>query len=93
MVQENEAVTLLLGALALAFLIAKREEVRRLPDSTMLLLAFATGFVAWFATVAEGIALPQVFNIIEHTSYAASSVLIGLWCWNFNWKRPEVPRP
>lgn len=93
MVQENEAVTLLLGVITLAFLIAKREEVRRLPDSKMLLLAFAAGIIAWTATVLEGIVLPQTFNIIEHTSYAASSVLIGLWCWNFDPKRPEVPQP
>jgi len=81
MVQENEAITLLLGVMTLAFLIAKRKEIILMPGAPMLILAFLAGLVAWTATVVEEIAFPHMFNILEHVSYAVSSVLLAVWCW------------
>ena len=84
--QANEVVMLLLGIGVLIFILGNRRHLKRLPASALLLGGFCALLGAWILTVLEGYFVErpfwyQLFNLIEHVCYAASSVLVAVWCW------------
>ena len=79
--QQNEIVMLLLGVGVLIFTIRNRAGLKRLPAYGILMTAFYLLLVTWTATVLEGFIWNSFFNLLEHTTLAASSVLTAIWCW------------
>lgn len=80
-VHENEVVMLALGIGVFLFSFASRVTLQRISNWKLLRLAFLVLLVAWGATVLEGFCLPTVLNLLEHSCYALSAVLLAVWCW------------
>ncbi len=85
-VQENELIIFLLGAAVLIFLIVNRQSVINIPEHKILTTSFYVLSFAWAATIVEGFFLGDLLNLFEHLSYAASSVLLTVWCWKVFYK-------
>ena len=81
MLQHNEIVMFLLGTCVLIFTIANRSELRRLPAWKTFFAAFYTLFMSWIMTILEGFFWSDFLNYMEHMGYAASSILLAVWCW------------
>lgn len=81
MLQENEVVTLLLGVGTMIFILAHRPRLGQLPYSKIILSAFYIIFAGWAFTVFETFIWSNVLNFLEHACYAASSLLLAVWCW------------
>jgi len=81
MIQENEVVMLLLGVGVSLFILGNRSQLRRLPASTILIAGFHVLLAAWVLTVLEGFFWKDILNFVEHLCYAATSVLVAVWCW------------
>ncbi len=81
MIQENEIVMLLLGIGASIFILVNRLQLNRLPSSNILLAGFSAALMGWALTVLEGFLVAGLLNILEHMCYAASSLLMAVWCW------------
>jgi len=84
MIQENEVVMLLLAIGVLIFILVNRRLVMRIQASRLLVAAFCVLLAAYVLTVPEDLA-PQskpgvLLNLLEHSCYAANSVLIAMWC-------------
>jgi hypothetical protein len=80
MLDENEVIMLLLGAGILVFTITNRSQIRRIPFSKHLMTAYYLLLAGWVATILEGFFLERYLNFIEHFLYAASAVIVSLWC-------------
>jgi hypothetical protein len=91
MIQESEAVTLVISLGGVVFLIANRHQIRRLPFVMFLVTGYLLSVAAAFATVAEGFFWLSLFNGIEHVFYLLSSVCIFVWLWSI--ARGESTRP
>lgn len=81
MIQENEIVMLILGLGVLIFILGNRSQLKRLPSSRWLILAFYVLLAGWALTVLEGFFWGLVLNYLEHTCYATGAVLVAAWCW------------
>lgn len=81
MIYENEIVMLVLGLGVLVFALANRDHLRRVPSFKVLIAGFSILVGAWVVTVLEGFFWEAYFNFAEHACYAASGVLVALWCW------------
>ena len=81
MVQQNELLTLLVALSVSIFAISNRGGLRSLPHSPICLLAFALLVTGLTFTVLEDLLWEQMFNILEHACYGASSVLLAVWVW------------
>ena len=81
MVQGNEVVMLLLGiGVFIFFWNHFAHEMDCLPNKLLLISSFITMCLAWVFTVLEGLCLPDVLNVLEHSCYAISSLFLCLWC-------------
>jgi len=80
MIQQNEAILLILGVGVMLFIFENRKELESLTHSKILIAGFTILFVGWVFTVLEGFFLNDLLNFLEHVCYAASSVLIAVWC-------------
>lgn len=81
MIQEYEVVMLLLGVVGLIFVLRNRLDLKRLPESSILLSGFYVILAGWVLTILENFFWAEFLNILEHIFYASSSVLIAIWCW------------
>jgi hypothetical protein len=81
MFQENEVVMVILGFGTLLFIFSNRHQLKRLPSSATLLSSFFVLCLGWILTVLESFFFGDVLNLLEHASYAASSILLAIWCW------------
>ena len=81
MLQHNEIVMFLLGTCVLIFTIANRSMLKRLPEWKTFIAAFYTLFMSWIMTILEGFFWRDFLNYLEHMGYAASSILLAVWCW------------
>ena len=77
---ENEMLVWFLGTLVLAFLIFYRQQLHRLPNSLLLLIAYLAVWISWTATNLEHLFFYQFFNVVEHIGYALNGVLMLSWC-------------
>ena len=82
-IQENELITLIVACFVLIFIIVKRAELKSIPFSGILLLAYGVVFAGWTITVLESFFFPTAMNILEHICYAMSSAILALWCYKF----------
>ena len=64
-----------------AFIIVNRNKVRRIPEARTLFSAFGVLVAGYVLTILEGIFWKDALNVVEHIFYAASSVLLAVWCW------------
>ena len=81
MLHENEIVMLLLGTCVLILTVANHSKIKRLPAWKTFIAAFYALFASWVTTVLEGFFWEGFMNYLEHMGYAASSVLLAVWCW------------
>ncbi|NLE38163.1 MAG: hypothetical protein GX621_09090 [Pirellulaceae bacterium] len=83
MIQENEIVMLVLTMGVGAFLLADRVLMRRIPSFRLLAAGFGFLVGAFVFTVVEGFFLYNIFNIfnlLEHASYAVGALCVAFWC-------------
>ncbi len=83
MIQDNEVVMLLMAIGVLIFILVNRRLIMRIQAARVLVAAFCVLLAAYVLTVLEGFFqedLEALLNFLEHLCYAASSVLIALWC-------------
>jgi hypothetical protein len=91
MFQENEIVMVILGSGTLIFISLYYNHVKRIPFSRLLLCSFCFLCAGWFATVLEGVFLGDLLNLLEHLSYATSSILLAAWCWQTRHTSSHTP--
>ena len=84
MIQPNEIVMLLIGTGVLFFIRVSLHQLKRLPSWNILLCGFCVLICAWAATILEGFFWSGLLNYLEHMCYAASSVLLAVWCWKMS---------
>lgn len=77
---ENEILVFILGSVVLAFLLIFYRQLYTLPYRNLLISAFFATWVSWLATNVEHLALPGLFNLIEHLGYFCNGLLLLLWC-------------
>ncbi len=75
MIQESEAITLILGLIA-APIALRLYRARALPGAAFVGLWLLLG--AYVFTIVEGFVLPDFFNALEHASLAASGVAFAV---------------
>ncbi len=81
MVQGNEIIALLVGVCVTLFCIRYRSELRSLPCRHLFYWAFGALMVARTITILEGFFYEDLLNLIEHSGYSASAILLALWSW------------
>ena len=80
MIQDNEVVMLLMAIGVLIFILVNRRLIMRIEAARVLVAALCVLLAGYVFTVLEGFFLGDLLNFLEHLCYAASSVLIALWC-------------
>lgn len=80
MIQEYEISAMLIGIGVVLYTLLNHGRISRIPFSKTLQYSFFFLCAGYIFTVAEGLFLGQVLNLIEHLCYAASSFLVALWC-------------
>lgn len=94
MVQENEVIMLLLYIGVLIFIQANRSRLLdQIPSNRTLLAGFYFLVVSSFLTVLEGLLWGDELNLLEHGCYAASAILIAVWCWQVFVQGPKEDKP
>ncbi len=80
MFEDVELITLISGLGVFLFIIIDRRMFTLLPNSRLLVASYGLFLVGWVATVVESAIFPNVFNLIEHATYAAGSIALLIWC-------------
>jgi len=83
MLFDNEVIMLLLGTGVFYYVLSNRSQIRRIPAWKWLLGSFFLMQGGWLFTVLEGFFLASIFNLLEHSSYAAGGVAMVIWCMKF----------
>jgi len=91
-IQENEVLTLLLGAGVLIFILINGQALKRLPSWKTLFAGFYVLLAGWVLTILEGLLWGTFLNILEHACYSASAVLVAVWCWKIYGSKKEAQR-
>ena len=81
MIQENEIVMLFLGIGCLVFILTNKNKTRRIPESKTIIVSFYILLLGHVLTILEGIFWNEFLNYLEHVAYAASAILLAVWCW------------
>ncbi|MBN2123601.1 MAG: hypothetical protein JW821_04875 [Deltaproteobacteria bacterium] len=81
MIQQNEIITLLLGAGVFFFIELNRTALMKLPSWNLLRFAFYALLCGWILTVLEGLFWTDTLNFLEHICYAVSSLALAGWCY------------
>ena len=79
MVQENEILTVILGAGVLYFVILKHAELKNNPSIGLLMPGFCMIFSAWVASLLEAFFWETAFNFLEHMLYLSSALCLLVW--------------
>jgi hypothetical protein len=79
--EERDVLILLLAVGALIFAVANRPRLRLLPAWRLLWAGFCCALAGWTLSVLQALFLRDQMGFLEHLSYAASSVLVAIWCW------------
>lgn len=83
MIQDNEVVMLLLGMGGLWFVIKHHNQVKRINGWFYLLASFFLILIGWTATILEAFFLEDLLNLIEHSCYSLSAIMLFVWSWKF----------
>lgn len=89
--QANEVVMITLGLGTLIFITSNMVSIRRIPAYKSLLASFYALLLGWVSTILEEFIFNAPLNIVEHLSYAASSIFIAIWCWQVFANKGEAP--
>ena len=81
MVQQNEIIMLLLDIGCMVFILINRQRVKRIPVAGILTAGFYVLLAGNVLTILEGFFWEELLNVLEHICYAASSMLMAVWCW------------
>ncbi len=81
MIQQNEIIMRLLGIGCMIFIWVNKQKVKRIPVSKTLMAGFYVLLAGYVLTILEGLFWEDLLNILEHICYAASSILMAVWCW------------
>lgn len=78
MIEPNEVINLVIASMSavVVYSVARRHSFSR--GRKALLIGYAFMLLALTVTIAEGVALATVFNMIEHLSYTASAICFAL---------------
>ena len=77
--KENEVVMLLLSLCVLVFIFLNIKSIVKIRHWQYLLGAYLSLVVASVSTNLESYFFPDIYNMIEHISYAISGILILIW--------------
>jgi hypothetical protein len=90
MFEEVELIMLILGigVLVLAFIF--KTEIKRLFAWKNLMVSYYFLLAGWFFTVAEAFLWPFYLNLAEHICYAASAVILAVWCFRFSFSHKSM---
>ncbi|MBD3245531.1 MAG: hypothetical protein GF333_00785 [Candidatus Omnitrophica bacterium] len=80
MIVESELIMVGISAVALVFILANRDSLRKIPHEKPFIGSFLVLFLGWLCTVAEGFFFPVYLNILEHICYTVSALLLLWWC-------------
>ena len=72
---------LLLSIGCTIFILVNKQKVKRIPLAKLLLAGFCVLLAGYVLTIFEGIFWKDFLNVLEHICYAASSILMAVWCW------------
>ena len=89
MLYDNEVVMLILGSGVLYFVLYNYKQIKRIYEWKWLFSAFCFIMAGWFFTVIEGFFLARAFNILEHSSYMISAIILAVWCIKVSYGRKE----
>jgi hypothetical protein len=81
--QENEIINLISGLVSL-LLIFSISRTKGLPRFRFFYAGFFTILLAYALTIIEGFAFHDLFDLLEHVSYALSGVLFAAGCWSIS---------
>jgi len=81
MISEYELLTFLFGVSTLVFVSLNIRRLRTFPQAGLFLAAFVMVLPGWVATMFEHLFWGELFNAIEHVSYAGAMTLFALWTW------------
>lgn len=79
MIDQSEILTLLFGIGTLVFVVTNIRRLRSFPQASLFLTAFAMVLPGWMATLFDQLFWGELFNAIEHVSYAGAMTLFALW--------------
>ena len=82
MVEQGEIVTLILGIGCAILIIIRKNQLRRIPFSSILFVSYFCLFLGFVMTVLETFFLHNLFNFLEHLGYTLSAIILASWCWN-----------
>ncbi|UXP32929.1 hypothetical protein N6H18_03035 [Reichenbachiella agarivorans] len=91
MIYQNEIVMLLICSIVLAFSIAYGSKLNLFPYWVYMYTSFLCLLAACICTVVEGFLFPTLFDLLEHLSYAASSLSVLIWTWKIT-QQPLVEK-
>ena len=72
---------LLLSIGCTIFILVNKQKVKRIPLAKLLIAGFCVLLAGYVLTIFEGIFWKDFLNVLEHICYAASSILMAVWCW------------
>ena len=81
MIQENEAVTLLLSVGVAIFIAQNRSRLTSVPYCRLVISSFLALLAARVLTILEGYWYEEIFNFAEHICYSLSVVQLTAWMW------------
>ncbi|MHA2425957.1 MAG: hypothetical protein ACXAEF_14295 [Candidatus Thorarchaeota archaeon] len=81
-IQESEFIVLLIGIGVVVFLLLNWKHLKPPASRRILLLSFSALIVGWILTILEGFFLEDLLNLLEHSSFAISAILLVIWCWS-----------
>ena len=81
MLNANEVIMLVLGIGIFFLICAYKSKIKRIYAWRILLSGFYLLISAWLFTVAEDLFISNIMNFLEHFCYAASAVIVTVWCW------------
>ena len=81
MIQQNEIIVLLLGIGVLIFVLNNRKKFHLVPASRILISGFSLILAGWILAVLKGFFWKDFLKLAAHFCYAASSLLMTVWCW------------
>ena len=80
MLHENGVVMLLLGVGIFLFMLLNISHIRHISFWKILIVSYCLLLTGWILTVLEGYFLESLLNLLEHLSYALSSLVLAVWC-------------
>jgi hypothetical protein len=80
-IQENEAVTLLLSVGVAIFIAQNRSRLTLLPYHRLVIGSFLVLLAARILTILEGYCYEEILNFAEHICYSISVLQLAVWTW------------